>query len=137
MSWSTIRPRRSPPVQQRFSLAQMNANRVERQSSPVRVASDTVENLLAAAEREEKAKAMAASRRRLEEVEAVARAKRVREEEQRSLVARAAKMPAKERKKYLETEALLAKGREIAAQLRKEQPSQDVDLSLFGIELAE
>lgn len=73
---------------------------------------------------------------RLAEAERVARDARVREEERRALLARVARVPAADRARFLEEERLVARGREMAARLRREGGGESaVDLSVFGIDL--
>lgn len=90
---------------------------------------------------EEEKHALAESKRRLEAVETEARNARVQEEERKALLARAAKIPASERRAYLDRESLLSKGRSIAVALRKQAPTpaeEEIDVeSLFGIDLVD
>jgi len=79
----------------------------------------------------------AEARKRAEAAEAEARARRLRDEEQRALMAKLDRMPAAERARFLEEEKIVARGRELAAKWRREgeRAMIQLDLSMFGVEI--
>lgn len=77
-----------------------------------------------------------ADKERIQREEA-ARAARVREEERKAILTRVTRLPAAERAKALEEEQMLAKGRAIAAKVRKSEGSVSPEWArdVFGIEV--
>ncbi len=142
---------RFDPRAPKFSLAKMNADRktrgaahpVMRPAAPMTrpAAPMTHPASLPVVRRDPSWQEDPAIARRAQEAEAevAARASRVREEERRATLARLAKVPAKDRDRFLEEERLVARAREaVAADLKKreEKPALVGDLgSLFGIEM--
>lgn len=122
------------------SLGQMNADRDARRHGEIKrlapsyvpVSTPTPKVLvLSDAQRE----VILAERAKKSAEEKAARDARVKLEEEAALKKRLAAMPAKNRKAFLEEQAVLAKARTAVKMLKAETVEADVDLSLFGIEV--